>query len=73
MFFSTRNERLGLLLATIIFAIVAVVQLWRGFANVSLSVGGHAIPDWVSLLAGLVALLMAVWMGTLLKNRRPLV
>ncbi len=70
---STRTERLGLLAATVIFALVAIGQLWRAFANVPVNFGGHLIPPWVSVAVGLVALGMAFLMGTLLRNRRPLI
>lgn len=73
MLISTRFERLGLLVSTIIFALVAIAQFWRALANVPVDFGGHLIPVWASLLVGLVALAMAFWMGVLLKNRRPLI
>jgi hypothetical protein len=70
---STKNERLALLISTVIFSVFAIAQLWRAFANIPVEFGGQVVPVWVSLLAGLVSLAMAFWMGVLLKQRRPLI
>lgn len=71
--FSTRNERLGLLVATALFALLGILQLCRALANVPVSVGGSSIPIWASVIAAIVMLGMAVWLGALLNRRRPLV
>jgi hypothetical protein len=70
---STKNERTALFVSTIIFALVAVMQLWRAFANVPLELNGQLIPVWTSLLVGLGSAAMACWTGLLLKRRRPLI
>jgi hypothetical protein len=49
-----KNERVGLLLAALIFGVIAVVQLWRTFAGVSLDLDGHAVPVWLSAIVGIV-------------------
>jgi hypothetical protein len=36
-------------------------------------VGGSSIPIWASVIAAIVMLGMAVWLGALLNRRRPLV
>jgi hypothetical protein len=70
---STKNERTALLVSTIIFAVVAVVQLWRAFANIPVEFNGQLVPVWTSLLIGLGSAAMACWTGLLLKRRRPLI
>ena len=53
--------RLGSTLAAIFCGIVSVAHLIRLGLHISLSVGGHAVPPWMSLVAclgcGLIALL----------------
>jgi hypothetical protein len=73
MLFSNRNERSGLLISAVLFALIGIVQLGRALMNVPVTIGHSAIPAWVSLLIGLVSLGMAFWMGMLLKHRRPLI
>ncbi|HEY9715531.1 MAG TPA: hypothetical protein V6C72_18800 [Chroococcales cyanobacterium] len=70
---TTKNERLGLLLATVIFAIIGCAQLWRGFANIPVQFNGNAIPDWISFVAGSVALVMAFWMNRIMRHHRPMI
>jgi len=71
MFRDKRNERLGLLTSVIIFGLVGIVQLWRALAHVSLQFGGHAVPIWLSAIVGVLALLMAFWLGAILRRSRP--
>lgn len=73
MMFSTKNERLALLLSAVLFGLIGIAQLWRFFSQTSVTVGSTAIPTWISLVAGLVALAMAFWMGVLFRNRRPVI
>ena len=65
--FSARNERLALLLSTIIFAIVGLFQFFRFFTHMAVTVGGHHIPTWPSLIIGAVLLFMAFWLGGFAK------
>lgn len=72
LFRDKKNERVGLLLAAVIFGLVALVQLWRGFTGVPVDFGGHVIPIWPSFLVGALALLMCFWMALILRRNRPL-
>jgi hypothetical protein len=72
VFRDKKNSRLGLLLAVIIFGLIAMIQLWRAFAGVSIELGGHYVPIWCSAIVGSASLLMCVWMGIILRRVRPL-
>ncbi len=63
-----KSERLGLLLAAIIFASVAIVQLWRAIAGISVEVDGYSIPIWFSVVVGAATLVMSFWMGVILRH-----
>ena len=49
-------------LAGTIFAIVAVLQLWRALAGAPVTIAGTAIPVWASWLAFVIAGALA-WIG----------
>ena len=49
-------------LAAVIFAIVAVLQLVRALLGAEVKVGSASIPVWASWIAFLVASLL-VWLG----------
>jgi hypothetical protein len=53
---------------TMVFLIVAVVHLMRIFAGWDASIGGWAVPQWVSWLAFLVSGFLA-WAGFKLATR----
>jgi len=72
LFGNKSNERLGLLVSMIIFGFIALVQLWRALAGVSVQFGGQSIPVWLSAVIGLAALAMACWMGAILRRNRPI-
>jgi hypothetical protein len=46
-------------LAAVIFAIIAVLQLFRALAGWDITVNGAAVPLWASWLAAVVAGLLA--------------
>lgn len=71
--FSSKNERLALMFATAIFAILGVVQFWRAIAQVPVTLGDQTIPTWVSFIIGLAALTMAFWLGKILRDHRPMI
>ncbi len=73
LFGNRKNERLGLTIAMIFFGVIALGQFWRALAQVSVEFGGHAVPMWFSVIAGSVALLMACWMGSILRHNRPVI
>ena len=69
--FSEKNERLALLIATIIFGTLGVFQLYRAAAGLIVSVGGTMVPLWASVLIGCAALFMAFWLGGFLRKHKP--
>lgn len=50
------------LLAAVIFAIIALLQLTRAVAGWEITVDGAVMPMWPSWVAGLVATTLA-WLG----------
>ena len=72
MFGNNKKERLGMLLATIIFAVIGIVQFVRAFSGMPMDFNGQAVPIWASLIVGGIALGMAAWMGTIFRRHRPL-
>ncbi len=55
-------QKAALYTASVIFAIVGIVHFVRYFLGAKLVVGATAIPLSVSLVAGIVLALLAVWM-----------
>jgi uncharacterized membrane protein len=72
LFRDKKNERLGLLIAVGIFGLVAIMQLWRTFAGISLQFDGHSVPIWISAIIGIVALVMSFWMAAIARRIRPI-
>lgn len=48
------------MLAVIIFALMALVHVYRLFTHFQFILGSHAIPEWGSIVGALVAALLAV-------------
>lgn len=71
--FSDRKERMGLVIASIIFAVGGLVQLWRAFGQVPVTFGATVVPIWLSFIVGVIALGMAFWLFSILRHHRPLV
>ena len=42
-------------LAAIVFAIIALLQLWRAISGYEIAVGGEIMPIWPSWIAAIVA------------------
>ncbi len=55
-------QKPALYTASLIFAIVAIAHFVRYFLRLELVVGSVAIPLSVSIIAGIVAVVLAVWM-----------
>lgn len=73
LFKDKKTGRVGLLVATVIFGIVGIAQLWRAFYGIPIAFNGAAIPLWVSLAVGSLALFMSFWMVQILRHNRPLI
>jgi len=52
----------ALIIAGIIFAIIAVVHLMRLYFKSEITIAGKIIPLWVSMIGFVFALLLSVWM-----------
>ena len=50
------------LLAALVFALVAILQLVRAVAGVPITAGQTSIPIWVGWVACIVAIILA-WLG----------
>jgi|LakMenEpi03Aug12_release.lakeMendotaPanAssembly.Ray.scaffolds.fasta_scaffold1367014_2 hypothetical protein len=73
MFFS-KNDKMGLAIATLLFALIAIGQFWRALSQTPVVLADHSVPIWPSLIAGTVAAIMAIWLGRMLQrhNASPL-
>jgi protein-S-isoprenylcysteine O-methyltransferase Ste14 len=56
------------LIAAILFALAALLHLYRIFTHFQIVAGSHTAPDWVSYIAVIVAAVMA-W-GLYRESRR---
>ena len=66
--FTKKSDRVGLVVATVIFALVFLGQLWRLVANVPVAVNGHVVSSALTVVLALVALVMAIWMGNIYRH-----
>ena len=73
VFKDKKTERIGLLVATVLFGIIGLAQLWRAFSGIPVEFNGNAVPIWVSMVAGCLALFMSFWMGQILRHNRPII
>jgi hypothetical protein len=64
------NQRLGLRVAGLIFALICVGHLFRVAAHLDINIAGRAIPMWPSLLAAVVTGALSIWMWALARQRR---
>ena len=62
------NTKAYLIVSTIIFALVAVMHLFRLVLGWSVVLGMTSVPLWVSVLATLVFALIAIWGLTLVRR-----
>ena len=58
----------GLRVASAVFAIVCLVQLWRLVAQLEVMAGSFRIPLWFSAVAALVTGILSIWLATLSKR-----
>ena len=58
----------GLRVASVVFAIVCLAQLWRLFAQLEVVAGDYRIPLWFSAVAALVTGTLSIWLATLSKR-----
>lgn len=65
-----KNTKLGLTVASVIFAIFGMLHVLRLLKHgcVSVTIAGHAVPIAASAIAAPVFLLLAFWLWTLRKQ-----
>ena len=73
LFKDKKTELVGLLVATVLFGVIGLAQLWRAFSGIPVAFGGAAVPIWISVAAGCLALFMSFWMGQILRHNRPII
>jgi chromate transport protein ChrA len=56
------NKNLALLVAGLVFTLVAILHVWRLFAKFDLIIADYSVPLWVNGVGACVAILLAVWM-----------
>ncbi|SHG22355.1 hypothetical protein SAMN04487965_3547 [Microbulbifer donghaiensis] len=59
------SPKCGLRLASVLFGLMSLGQLWRLIAQPEVLVGGAAFPTWPSALAFIVLLLLSAWLWRL--------
>lgn len=64
------NTRNALLTAGTIFALVALIHLYRLYSHFNLVIGTTAIPLWVNVIGIIVAGTLSYWMFTAAKLNR---
>ena len=55
-------------MASAVFAIVCLAQLWRLLAQLEVFAGDYRIPLWFSAVAALVTGTLSIWLATLSKR-----
>ncbi len=63
-----KNPKLGLGVAAVIFALMALAHAFRLLMNCSITINGQEIPLLVSIIAMVMAGLMSYWMWMLRKE-----
>ncbi len=61
------NQRIGLRVAALIFAVVSLAHLVRWIARLEIVVAGTAVPLWVSIPGFAAAGLLALWLWRLAR------
>jgi len=61
------NQRIGLRVAAVIFALVSLLHVVRWIARLEIVVAGTAVPLWISIPGFAVAGLLALWLWRLAR------
>ncbi len=64
-----KGKNLALTVAGIVFAIVAIVHVFRLYYKWDIFAAGIVIPMWVSQVGLAVAVVLSVWMFAAVKKR----
>jgi hypothetical protein len=55
------NQRFGLRIASLIFALIAIVHVIRMVVGLQIQIGAQTIPMWPSAVAAVLFGVLAVW------------
>ena len=61
------SQTTGLRIASLLFAVIALVHVVRLLKHAQFIVGSHTIPLWISAPLAVVAALLSLWMWKLSK------
>lgn len=62
------NKNIALIVAGIVFLLVAIAHLLRIILDAQISMAGQALPMWPSYLAIIITLILSIWMFTASKK-----
>jgi hypothetical protein len=62
------SSTLGVRLASALLALVCLAQFARVFSKLEVVIGGHPIPLWVSVVAGIVTGTLSIWLWRISKR-----
>jgi tetrahydromethanopterin S-methyltransferase subunit E len=65
------SQSFGLRVAGLIFGLMCLVHLWRLLFSdfITVQIGSHVIPHWVSGVGAIVAGILSIWMFRLSASR----
>ena len=66
------NQRLGLRVAGLIFALISIGHVIRVAAGLEVRLGGQTIPMWPSIAAVIVFAALAIWFWRLANRSQEL-
>ena len=64
------SQRTGLRVASLIFAILAIVHVVRLFTHFTVQIGGNVIPQSASWIFAIIGALLSIWMWRLSSAAR---
>jgi hypothetical protein len=64
------SQRMGLRIASLIFAIIAILHIVRLVRHTAVTFGSHVVPMGLSWVAIVVGLILCVWMWRLSSAAR---
>ncbi|HST07973.1 MAG TPA: hypothetical protein VLJ83_07355 [Gemmatimonadaceae bacterium] len=63
-----RNYRIT---SGVVFALVALMHAWRFVLGVPVQIGAWSVPQWVSVVAAIVAAALSVWAFRSARAEKP--
>jgi hypothetical protein len=59
---SAVTHKAPLIVAGIVFSLMAIMHIWRLYSGTIILVGSTLIPTWVTILGLIISLALAAWM-----------